>query len=58
MIEDKIMKRVIIFGVEDSAELAKYYLENDEKYKYDYKIVGFTIDSAYKKIDKFLNYHL
>ena len=48
------MKKVIIFGVGDSAELVKYYLENDEKYKYTYKIEGFTIDSAYKNSDKFL----
>ena len=48
------MKKVIIFGIGDSAELAKYYLETDKKYKTNYKVVGFTIDSAYKNFDEFL----
>lgn len=48
------MKKVIIFGIGDSAELAKFYLETDEKYKGKYKIIAFTIDKAFKVSDNFL----
>jgi sugar O-acyltransferase (sialic acid O-acetyltransferase NeuD family) len=37
------VKDVIIFGVQDNAQLAHYYLTNDS----DFKIVGFSVDSDY-----------
>ena len=46
------MKKVIIFGNRDTAQLAKYYFENDEKYS-DYKVVAFTVDNKYREGDTF-----
>ncbi|MFL0352407.1 acetyltransferase [Xanthomarina sp. GH4-25] len=37
------MKEVIIFGIQDFAELAHYYLENDS----DYSVVAFCVHKAY-----------
>jgi sugar O-acyltransferase (sialic acid O-acetyltransferase NeuD family) len=37
------MKKVVIFGLGDNAELAKYYFDNDS----DYKVVAFTVDKQY-----------
>lgn len=37
------MKKVIIFGLEDFAELAHYYLTNDS----DFEVVAFTVSAAY-----------
>lgn len=37
------MEKVIIFGTQDFAELAWFYLENDSIYK----VVAFTVDRAY-----------
>ncbi len=37
------MKKVIIFGLEDFAELAHYYLVNDT----EYEVVAFTVNNAY-----------
>ncbi len=37
------MKKIIIFGLEDFAELAHYYLVNDTAYE----VVAFTVNSAY-----------
>lgn len=48
------MKKVIIFGIGDSAELVKYYLETDSKYIDIYEVVGFCIDKEYRKADVFL----
>lgn len=48
------MKKVIVFGIGDSAELIKYYFENDELYKNEYKIIAFTIDKNFKKEERFL----
>lgn len=48
------MKKVIIFGIGDSAELAKYYLENDVEYKNKYSIEGFCIDRKFKSTNSFL----
>ena len=48
------MKKVVIFGIGDSAELAKYYLETDPKYIDNYEVVGFCIDKEYRKEDVFL----
>ena len=48
------MKKVIIFGVGENAQLLKYYLENDEKYKDEYKVVAFTLDQDYIKEEIFM----
>lgn len=37
------MKKVIIFGVQDFAELAWYYLTHDS----DYEVIGFTVNEQY-----------
>ena len=43
------MKKLIIFGLGDIAQLAMYYFNNDT----NYSVEAFTIDSAYKKSDQF-----
>jgi sugar O-acyltransferase (sialic acid O-acetyltransferase NeuD family) len=43
------MNKVLIFGLGDNAELAKYYFENDS----DYDVVAFVVDEQYKKGDVF-----
>jgi sugar O-acyltransferase (sialic acid O-acetyltransferase NeuD family) len=43
-----IMKDVIIFGVQDFAELAHYYLEHDS----DYTVVAFCVNKDYLPEDK------
>lgn len=43
------MKKVIIFGVADTAQLAYYYLKNDSAYD----VVAFTVNEAFKKQDSF-----
>lgn len=37
------MAKIIIFGIEDFAELAHYYLENDS----DHEVVAFTVNKKY-----------
>lgn len=39
------MKKVIIFGTGDIAQLAHYYFQNDSSYE----VVAFTVDAAYLK---------
>lgn len=41
--------KVIVFGVEDTAELAHYYLTHDS----DYKVIGFTVHEKYLKESTF-----
>lgn len=48
------MKKVIIFGVGENAQLLKYYLEHDEKYKDEYTVLAFTLDSKYIESSSFL----
>lgn len=48
------MKKVIIFGVGENAQLLKYYLENDVNYKDEYKVVAFTLDKDYIKEEIFM----
>lgn len=38
------MNEIVIFGLGDNAELAKYYFEHDSKYK----VIAFTVDEPYK----------
>jgi sugar O-acyltransferase (sialic acid O-acetyltransferase NeuD family) len=45
------MNKVIIFGTEQLAQLANYYLINDSKYD----VVCFTVHKKYKTIDNFEN---
>lgn len=44
-------KKVIIFGTNQLASLAKYYLENDT----EYQIIGFTVHEKYKEKNEFEN---
>jgi sugar O-acyltransferase (sialic acid O-acetyltransferase NeuD family) len=37
------MKKIVIFGIEKTAELAHYYFTNDS----EYEVVGFTVDAEY-----------
>lgn len=43
------MKELIIFGTADIAQLAYYYFKNDT----DYKVVAFTVDAEYLKVNEF-----
>lgn len=43
------MAKVIIFGTQDLAELAQYYLNNDS----DHEVVAFTVHKKYKTNDEF-----
>ena len=43
------MKKLVIFGTTDAAELAHYYFSKDT----DYQVVAFTVDAAFLKADKF-----
>ena len=47
------MKKIVIFGIGDNGELAKYYFENDEKYKDEYKVIAFTVQKEYLKEKEF-----
>jgi len=38
------MKKLVIFGLGDNAELAHYYFKTDS----DYEVVGFVVDAKYK----------
>ncbi len=44
------VKKLVIFGVGEIAELANYYFTNDS----DYTVVGFTVDGEYKTTDVFM----
>src|SRR5690606_41848109 len=43
------MKKVVLFGVLDTAELAHYYLTHDS----DYEVVAFTVHKKYPETDRF-----
>ena len=45
------MKKIILFGTNDFAELAHYYLENDS----DYKVVAFSVNEEYTEGRKEFN---
>lgn len=45
------MRKVVIFGTGEYAELAHYYFENDSEC--DYKVVGFVADDEYVTSDVF-----
>lgn len=44
------MKKLVIFGLGEIAELACYYFTEDS----DYQVVGFTVDEDYKTTDLFM----
>ena len=46
------MPNVVIFGISDSSQLAKFYIENDPKYS-GFRVVAFTADSDYIDKDTF-----
>lgn len=43
------MKKLVLFGANNFAELAHYFFDHDS----DYKILGFTVDGEYLKESKF-----
>ncbi len=43
------MKKLVIFGTTDAAELAHYYFKRDS----GYEVVAFTVDAAFLKADTF-----
>ena len=43
------LKKIIIFGSSETAALAKYYFENDSKYK----VIAFTVDDDFVDSEKF-----
>jgi sugar O-acyltransferase (sialic acid O-acetyltransferase NeuD family) len=45
------MKKIVIFGTGDIAQIANYYFETDS----DYEVVAFTVDEQYKTSDRFEN---
>lgn len=47
----KFMKKLIIFGVGEQAELAHFYFKNESKYQ----IFGFTVDSEYIETGTFMD---
>jgi sugar O-acyltransferase (sialic acid O-acetyltransferase NeuD family) len=44
------MKKLVIFGLSEIAELANYYFTEDS----DYTVVGFTVDEDYRTTDLFM----
>jgi sugar O-acyltransferase (sialic acid O-acetyltransferase NeuD family) len=49
------MKKVIIFGCKDLAQLSKFYIENDPKYLNEYSVVAFCVSKDHKNLDIFEN---
>lgn len=45
--------KILIFGTKDTAQLAKFYIENDMKYKDKYEVAAFVIDRKFKEFDTF-----
>ena len=43
------MKKLVIFGITDAAELAHYYFNSDS----DFEVVAFTVDEAFRKEETF-----
>jgi len=42
-------KKIVIFGIGDNAELAKFYFETDS----EYEVVAFCVDEKYKESEEF-----
>ncbi len=47
-------RKLIIFGTNDLAELAYYYLKNDINYS-RFEIIGFTVEKQFKTVNTFQN---
>lgn len=45
------MKKLVIFGMDDLAQIANFYFERDS----EYEVVAFTVDKEYRKGDTFCN---
>lgn len=45
------MAKIVIFGAEDIAKLADYYFTHDS----EHEVVAYTIDSAYRTSDSYMN---
>lgn len=43
------MSKIVLFGVKDTAQLAKFYLEHDS----EHEVVAFTVDAPYIESDSF-----
>ena len=46
------MNKLIIFGISDAAEIAKYYFDNFT----DYKTIAFCVDKTYLNSNTFLKH--
>ena len=49
-VDPEIMRKLVIFGTGQIAELAAFYFENDS----EYEVVGFAVDEAFLKEGSFL----
>jgi sugar O-acyltransferase (sialic acid O-acetyltransferase NeuD family) len=45
------MKKLVIFGITDAAQLAHFYFKTDS----DFEVVAFTVEEAFRKVDQFGN---
>ena len=48
-------QKILIFGIKDTAQLAKFYLENDPAYADKYEVVGFVVSEQFRTQDIFEN---
>lgn len=48
-------RKLLIFGTKDTAQLAKYYIENDENYNNKYTIAAFVVNKQFKDCETFEN---
>ena len=48
-------RKLLIFGTKDTAQLAKYYIENDENYNNKYTIEAFVVNKQFKDCETFEN---
>ena len=46
-------QKILIFGTKDTAQLAKFYIENDAKYSSTYEVAAFVVDAEYKDCEIF-----
>ena len=46
---------IIIFGLNDLAELSLYYFNNDTRYSQHYEVIGFTVNKKYNTTGMYLN---
>jgi sugar O-acyltransferase (sialic acid O-acetyltransferase NeuD family) len=46
-------QKILIFGTKDTAQLAKFYIENDTKYQHNYIVEAFVVDKQFKDLEVF-----